>query len=155
MQTKFWTQKERNFSLYSYEERMKVIRIYINSNFRLRYTIRTLGYPSSRVTLSKWYKEYCEKHKLSKKYKRKKPKFSKKMINKVIVHYYKNGKNKTYTIRQLSYPCKYTLHIWLQKYSKKYTYKRVNSNNKFKAEQKATIVKDIVCNSKKAVIKFA
>lgn len=71
------------------------------------------------------------------------------MINKAIKHYYKNEKNKTYTIRQFVYPCRYILHLWLQKYSKEYIYRKVNSNNKFETEQKVAIVKNIVCNHNK------
>lgn len=33
---------------------MKAVRFYIKSNFRMRYTLKTLGYPSSAISLYKW-----------------------------------------------------------------------------------------------------
>jgi transposase-like protein len=43
--------------MYSNEDRMKVIRLYIEYDYNARAVIRELGYPS-RNRLAIWYKEY-------------------------------------------------------------------------------------------------
>lgn len=46
--------------MYSNEDRMKVMRLYIEYDYNARAVIRELGYPS-RNRLAIWYKEY-QKH---------------------------------------------------------------------------------------------
>ena len=46
--------------MFSYAERLKAVKFYIKSGYRLRYSLRCLGYPSSRVTLKQWHQEYVK-----------------------------------------------------------------------------------------------
>lgn len=55
--------------MYSYEDLMKAVRLYIKYNFSVADTVRELGYPS-RSMLRRWYKGYREKGGLHKEYKR-------------------------------------------------------------------------------------
>ena len=44
--------------MYTLEERMKAVQLYMESGYSENDVIRTLGYPSPN-TLRSWYKEYC------------------------------------------------------------------------------------------------
>ena len=43
--------------MYTFEERMKAVKLYIQSDYSESTVIRTLGYPSP-TALRNWYKEY-------------------------------------------------------------------------------------------------
>ncbi len=45
--------------MYSYEDRIRAVQLYIKYDRSIADTIRELGYPD-RKTLTKWYKEYVE-----------------------------------------------------------------------------------------------
>ena len=45
--------------MYSYEERMKAVRLYIEYDHRGAAAVRKLGYPTRR-TLRDWHREYLE-----------------------------------------------------------------------------------------------
>ena len=46
--------------MYSYEDRLKAVQLFIKYNYRAAQVIRELGYPN-RHMLVKWWKEYQEK----------------------------------------------------------------------------------------------
>ena len=52
--------------MYTYDQRMKAVRTYIESHFSENYVIETLGYPSPNA-LRVWYKEYLTTGTLHKK----------------------------------------------------------------------------------------
>ncbi len=52
--------------MYSLEERMKAVKLFIDSNFNERMVFRTLGYPSPNA-LRYWYNEYQQRGYLSEK----------------------------------------------------------------------------------------
>ena len=60
----------RRSSMYSYEESMKAIELYIKFDRSIADTIRELGYPS-RGALARWYKEYQKNGCLRRSYERK------------------------------------------------------------------------------------
>jgi len=43
--------------MYSYEDRLRAVRLYIKLAKRVRLTIRQLGYPTKNA-LKSWYREY-------------------------------------------------------------------------------------------------
>lgn len=45
--------------MYSYEDRMRAVKLYIKYDFSAADTIRELGYPNSKMIV-RWYKEYRE-----------------------------------------------------------------------------------------------
>jgi len=53
--------------MYSYEDQIKAIALYIRNNLRLTDTVRMLGYPNKRM-LRRWYKEYWETGNLHERY---------------------------------------------------------------------------------------
>ena len=109
--------------MFSHAERLKAVKFYIKSGYRLRYSLRCLGYPSSRVTLKQWHQEYVKNNQsLHTSYKTDKRhhsiKYTKEQINTALEYYFLNGRNKAAAIKALGYPrsCS-TLHHWLQIYT--------------------------------------
>lgn len=46
--------------MYSYEDRLKAVRLYIQYNKSYASVFRVLGYPPSSHTIKLWYKEYVQ-----------------------------------------------------------------------------------------------
>ena len=55
--------------MYSYEERIKAVKLFIKYDNSIAAVIRELGYPSRNMLL-RWYAEYKENGKLHKSYKK-------------------------------------------------------------------------------------
>ena len=98
--------------MYSNEERMKVINLYIEYGYNARAVIRELGYPS-RNRLAIWYKEYKENGTLDRFENQKHSKYSEDQRQKAVEYYLSNGKSINNTIKALGYPGKTTLCEWL------------------------------------------
>ena len=96
--------------MYSYEDRMKAIRLYEKYGKRAAAVVRELGYPNRRM-LAKWYQEYKE-GRLKKKVFRT-PKFTEAQRKAAVQHYLTHGKNMSFTIQELGYPGRSTLSHWL------------------------------------------
>jgi transposase-like protein len=98
--------------MYSREERKKAVDLYIQYDKQLSKTIKTLGYPSSRYTLRKWYYEFrdgCEfKDKVTRK-----QKYTEEQKEKAIKYYFDHGTNATNTIAALGYPSRNLLKAWI------------------------------------------
>ena len=109
--------------MFSYKDRLKAVKFYIKSGYRLRYTLRCLGYPSSRVTLKQWHQEYIKNNQsLHTEYKTENrhhsKKYSKEQINSTLKYYFSHGRNKAVTLKALGYPrSSETLHQWLSAYT--------------------------------------
>lgn len=50
--------------MFSYDERMKAVKLYIQYDLSAAKVIRELGYPRNRHTLTNWYNEYKETNNL-------------------------------------------------------------------------------------------
>lgn len=61
--------------MYSYEDRIRAVELYIKLGKRVRPTIRQLGYPTKN-SLKGWYSEYQQKLDLPAGYAGRRPKFS-------------------------------------------------------------------------------
>ena len=60
--------------MYSYEDRLRAVRLYIKLGKRVRLTIRQLGYPTKNA-LKSWYREFEQSHDLPAGYARR-PRFT-------------------------------------------------------------------------------
>ena len=107
-----WTTLKR-WNMYSYEQMIKAVTLYIKLEKRTALTIQTLGYPTKN-TLKGWFKTYQLQGDLPRGYQRKKTLFSVEQKTNAINHYLENGCSMTYTIRCLGYPCRSTLRKWLR-----------------------------------------
>ena len=98
--------------MYSYEERLQAVKLYIKFGKRINATIRQLGYPTKN-SLKQWYREYLEHGYLEAGYVRSKPKYSAEQINTAIDHYMSHGRCFSATMKALGYPCRRTLTKWV------------------------------------------
>lgn len=98
--------------MYSLEQRLYAVDVLMKFNGNTRATIRELGYPNSRQTLSKWYKEFTENGELHKSY-IKPRKYTDEDIEYAVGYYLKNGKNITKTVKDIGYPCRSVLSRWI------------------------------------------
>lgn len=97
--------------MYTYEERMRAVKAYIASGFRLNRTIAQLGYPSHQG-LRDWYKEYAEKGDLHRDYIRE-SQYTQQQKEEAIEHYYANGRNLSKTSKALGYAKRDTIRKWV------------------------------------------
>ena len=94
--------------MYSYEDRIRAVELYIKLGRRVRPTIRQLGYPTKN-SLKGWYNEYQQKLDLPAGYAGRRPKFSKEQKAAAIELYLAHDRCIAATMRALGYPCRGTL----------------------------------------------
>lgn len=99
--------------MYTYEQRMTAVNLYIKYYHKAAAVIRELGYPDRHV-LVQWFKEYestGELHQSSKL--RKKSKYSEEQKQAALQFYQDHGRSITLTVNMLGYPGKTTFKQWL------------------------------------------
>jgi transposase-like protein len=98
--------------MYSYEDRIRAVRLYIKLGKRAGLTIRQLGYPTKNA-LKSWYREYLQRADLAAGYVRR-PKFSDTQKKVAVDHYFEHGRCLALTAKALGYPSKTLLSSWVQ-----------------------------------------
>ena len=98
--------------MYSYEDRLRAVRLYIKLGKRVRATIRELGYPTKNA-LKRWHREYEQHRDLHAGYARL-PKYSQVQKERAVQHYLERGRCLAVTIKALGYPSSPVLRAWLQ-----------------------------------------
>lgn len=96
--------------MYSYEDRIKAVRLYEKYGKHTVAVVRELGYPN-RHMLTKWYQEYKDGGLAEKVFRA--PKYTAAQRKTAVQHYLMHGKNISYTIQELGYPGRSTLSQWL------------------------------------------
>ena len=86
--------------MYSYEDRIRAVELYIKLGKRVRATIRQLGYPTNKALVG-WYREYEQQFDLPKGYARLKPKYSLEQKEVAVRHYLDHGSCIALTIKAL------------------------------------------------------
>ena len=99
--------------MYSYEDRIRAVELYIKLGKRVRPTIRQLGYPTKNA-LKGWYSEYRQKLDLPTGYAGRRPKFSQEQKAAALEHYVTHDQCIAATIRALGYPGRGTLTAWVR-----------------------------------------
>ena len=97
--------------MYSYEDRIRAVKLYEQYGYHATAVIRELGYPD-RHMLKKWHQEFVSSGDLRQKQFRK-PKYTEEQRKAAIDHYLNHGKNMNLTIQALGYPGRTTLSQWL------------------------------------------
>lgn len=97
--------------MYSYEERMKAVQLYIKYDLALAATIRELGYPD-RSQLKVWYKEYLTEGDLHQRF-RKRSKYTEEQKKAAVDYYWEHGRSLGRTVKKLGYPSKPALKAWI------------------------------------------
>ena len=98
--------------MYSYEDRIRAVELYVKLGKRVKATIRQLGYPTKNA-LRSWYRDYEQRSDLPKGYARSKPKYSQEQKELAVRHYLDHGSCIAFTIRALDYPARDSLRSWI------------------------------------------
>ena len=101
--------------MYTYEERLRAVMLYIKYDLRVTVTIRELGYPSERM-LRNWYCEYMKLGDLHKDHRKRPEKYSKEKRQHAVDYYFNHGKCLANTINKLGYPHVDTLKLWIDEF---------------------------------------
>ena len=99
--------------MYSYEDRIRAVELYIKLGKRVRATIRQLGYPTKNA-LKGWYREFEQRLDLPIGYARSKPKYSQVQKTAAVEHYVSHDRCIAATMRALGYPARGTLTAWIR-----------------------------------------
>lgn len=100
--------------MYSYEDRIRAVRLYIRLGKRAALTIRQLGYPTKNA-LRSWHRKFEQCRDLATGYTRSMWKYSESEKRVAVSHYLDHGRCIAATIRALGYPGRASLTAWLRK----------------------------------------
>jgi transposase-like protein len=98
--------------VYSFEDRIQAVRLYLKLGKRIRATIRQLGYPTKN-SLKAWHREYEQCHDLRIGYVRATPRYSAGQKQAAVAHYLSHDRCAAATLRALGYPSRGTLAAWI------------------------------------------
>jgi transposase InsO family protein/transposase-like protein len=98
--------------MYSYEDRLRAVGLYIKLGKRVALTIRQLGYPTKNA-LKSWHREYERRLDLPAGYARQ-PMYSQAEKERAVEHYLEQGRCFAATIKALGYPSRALLSAWVQ-----------------------------------------
>ena len=99
--------------MYSYEDRMRAVELYIKLGKRVGATLRQLGYPTKN-SLKSWYREYERRLDLPIGYAGRRPKYSPAQKEVAVEYYRTHDRCIAATIRALGYPGRDTLTAWVR-----------------------------------------
>jgi transposase-like protein len=97
--------------MYSHEDRLRAVRLYIKLGQRVALTIRQLGYPTKNA-LKSWHREYERHLDLPAGYARQ-PKYSQAEKEQAVKHCLEHGRCFASTIKALGYPSRILLPAWV------------------------------------------
>jgi putative transposase len=98
--------------MYSYEHRIRAVRLYIKLGRRIAATLRQLGYPTKNSLLA-WCAEFEQKQDLRRGYQRENWLYDDEEKHRAVSHYLEHGHCLAHTIRTLGYPTRATLNGWI------------------------------------------
>jgi len=99
--------------MYSYEERIRAVRLYVNYDMNMALTIRELGYPS-RGMLYNWYREFKEAGSLRSDSNLGYSKYTAEQRKQAVEYYLGHGRCISRTIKALGFPKRTTLRDWIR-----------------------------------------
>ena len=101
--------------MYSREERLKVIELYLKYNKSTSDVINKLGYPDPK-SLRKWYKDYLMEKEtgIERNLNKCMQKYSYEQKKVAIDHFYEHGCNISRTVSMIGYPSRATLRNWCE-----------------------------------------
>ena len=98
--------------MYSYEDRIRAVKLYIKLGKRLRATIRQLGYPTKNSLIG-WYREYERSENLRVGYSRSGQKYSDQQKRAAVKHHFDHDRCMASTRRALGHPGRELLTWWI------------------------------------------
>ncbi len=99
--------------MYSYEKRLRAVKLYLTLGKRCKATIHQLGYPTKNA-LKAWHDEFERRGDLQAGYARSKPKYSVEQRNVAVEHWANHGRCFAFTLKALGYPCRQKLTAWVR-----------------------------------------
>jgi putative transposase len=97
--------------MFSYEERIKAVKLLLQYDMSYSTVIRELGYPT-KETLWNWHNEYSQNGDLHQNF-IKQPKYSEEEIQKAVNYYLAHGRSISKTVKKLGYPSRPILNKWI------------------------------------------
>lgn len=97
--------------MFSYEERIKAVKLLLQSDMSYSTVIRELGYPSKQSLWNR-YNEYSQNGDLHQDY-IKQPKFSAEEKQRAVNYYLEHGRSVSRTVKKLGYPSRPVLDKWI------------------------------------------
>lgn len=136
--------------MFSYEERIKAVKLLLQYDKSYATVIRELGYPSRRA-LTNWYEEYIKNGDLHKDY-IKESKYSDEDRRKAVDYYLEHGRCVSRTVKALGYPSRPELDKWIYEIApeKKHHCRSGGSLVKYTHKQKEQAVISLCSRSKSA-----
>ena len=101
--------------MFSHDEKLKAVLLYVKNGLRAAPTIRALGYPSRKM-LKRWHMVYASTGDVPN-HRRRRPKFSEEQQTVAVDHYLEHGRCLAFTARELGYPNRETLRQWVHERS--------------------------------------
>ncbi len=98
--------------MYSFDESICAVKLYIKLGKRVAATIHQLGYPTENA-LKSWHREYEQCLDLPRGYLRSKPRYSQAQMKLAVEHYLAHGRCIAATIKALGYPARDSLRAWI------------------------------------------
>lgn len=98
--------------MYSYDDRLRAVQLYIKLGKRAGLTIRQLGYPTKNA-LKAWHRAYEQRQDLPPAYMRQ-PKYTPAQRQQAVDHFAANGRCLAVTIKALGYPSRALLAHWIR-----------------------------------------
>jgi putative transposase len=98
--------------MYSYDDRLRAVQLYIKLGKRAGLTVRQLGYPTKNA-LKAWHRAYEQLHDLPSGYVRD-PKYTLAQMQLAVDHFAANGRCLAVTIKALGYPSSSLLASWIR-----------------------------------------
>jgi len=99
--------------MYSYEDRIRAVKLYIRLGKRAAATVRQLGYPNVKA-LKVWYREYEQSRDLKLGRACNWQRYSDEQKQAAVDHYLEHGRCLAGTVKALGYPCSETLNVWIE-----------------------------------------
>lgn len=99
--------------MYSYEDRIRAVQLYLKLGKRIRATIRQLGY-TTKNSLKAWHREYEQCHDLRAGYVRVAPRYSAEQKRIAVDHFLSHGRCAATTWKALGYPSRGTFAKWIE-----------------------------------------
>ena len=99
--------------MYSYEARLRAVKLYLTLGKRCKATIQQLGYPTKNA-LKAWHDEFERRGDLRAGYARSTPKYSDEQRNVAVEHWANHGRCFAFTLKALGYPCRQKLTAWVR-----------------------------------------
>lgn len=98
--------------MYSYDDRLRAVRLFIKLDKRVGLTIRQLGYPTKNA-LKAWHRAFEQRQDLPMAYRRE-PKYTPAQRQLAVDHFIDNGRCLAVTMKALGYPCRSLLAGWIR-----------------------------------------